>query len=111
MGYLIVFSGWRNWRGAAALNQSPVVCPFRHFPISNAGHQPLPALIMWADDLRLPPRDSKAPAPRAVPHHRDPGRGCTTFSTFSLDAVLLYERGEIGAAAAYCSRRWRFAID
>jgi CrcB protein len=27
--------------------------------------------------------------------------GYTTFSAFSLDAVLLYERGEIGAAAAY----------
>jgi CrcB protein len=27
--------------------------------------------------------------------------GYTTFSTFSLDAVLLYERGEIGAAATY----------
>jgi CrcB protein len=27
--------------------------------------------------------------------------GYTTFSTFSLDAALLYERGEIGLAAAY----------
>lgn len=27
--------------------------------------------------------------------------GYTTFSTFSLDAVLLYERGEMGAAALY----------
>ena len=27
--------------------------------------------------------------------------GYTTFSAFSLDAVLLYERGEIGAAATY----------
>lgn len=27
--------------------------------------------------------------------------GFTTFSTFSLDAVSLYERGEIAAAAAY----------
>jgi CrcB protein len=27
--------------------------------------------------------------------------GYTTFSAFSLDAVLLYERGEIGAAAIY----------
>ena len=27
--------------------------------------------------------------------------GYTTFSTFSLDAVLLYERGEVGAAAFY----------
>ena len=27
--------------------------------------------------------------------------GYTTFSTFSLDAALLYERGEIGAAAFY----------
>jgi CrcB protein len=27
--------------------------------------------------------------------------GYTTFSAFSLDAVMLYERGEIGAAATY----------
>jgi CrcB protein len=27
--------------------------------------------------------------------------GYTTFSSFSLDAVLLYERGEWGSAAAY----------
>jgi len=27
--------------------------------------------------------------------------GYTTFSAFSLDAVLLYERGELGLAAAY----------
>ena len=27
--------------------------------------------------------------------------GYTTFSTFSLDAALLYERGELGLAAAY----------
>lgn len=27
--------------------------------------------------------------------------GYTTFSTFSLDAALLYERGEIGPAAIY----------
>ena len=27
--------------------------------------------------------------------------GYTTFSTFSLDTALLYERGEIGLAAAY----------
>jgi len=27
--------------------------------------------------------------------------GYTTFSTFSLDAALLYERGEIGPAALY----------
>ena len=27
--------------------------------------------------------------------------GFTTFSTFSLDAVALYERGEVGAAAGY----------
>jgi CrcB protein len=27
--------------------------------------------------------------------------GYTTFSTFSLDAALLYERGEVGAAALY----------
>jgi fluoride exporter len=27
--------------------------------------------------------------------------GFTTFSAFSLDAVLLYERGEFGTAAAY----------
>lgn len=27
--------------------------------------------------------------------------GYTTFSAFSLDAALLYERGEIGLAAAY----------
>ena len=27
--------------------------------------------------------------------------GYTTFSAFSLDAVLLYERGEMGLAAAY----------
>lgn len=27
--------------------------------------------------------------------------GFTTFSAFSLDAVLLYERGKIGLAAAY----------
>ncbi|MDO9411798.1 MAG: fluoride efflux transporter CrcB [Pseudolabrys sp.] len=27
--------------------------------------------------------------------------GYTTFSAFSLDAALLYERGEVGAAAVY----------
>jgi CrcB protein len=27
--------------------------------------------------------------------------GYTTFSTFSLDAVVLYERGEVGLAALY----------
>jgi CrcB protein len=27
--------------------------------------------------------------------------GYTTFSTYSLDAVLLYERGELGLAALY----------
>jgi CrcB protein len=27
--------------------------------------------------------------------------GYTTFSTFSLDAALLYERGEVGPAAVY----------
>jgi CrcB protein len=27
--------------------------------------------------------------------------GYTTFSTFSLDTALLYERGEVGLAAAY----------
>jgi CrcB protein len=27
--------------------------------------------------------------------------GYTTFSAFSLDAVLLYERGQVGAAALY----------
>ena len=27
--------------------------------------------------------------------------GYTTFSTFSLESILLFERGEIGAAAAY----------
>lgn len=46
-------------------------------------------------------------------HKDDPGQswrlflttgilgGFTTFSTFSLDAALLYERGELGAAALY----------
>ena len=29
--------------------------------------------------------------------------GYTTFSAFSLDAALLYERGEIGLAAAYAA--------
>lgn len=29
--------------------------------------------------------------------------GFTTFSAFSLDAVTLYERGQIGAAASYVS--------
>ena len=33
--------------------------------------------------------------------------GYTTFSTFSLDAALLYERGEIGLAALYVLRRLR----
>jgi CrcB protein len=27
--------------------------------------------------------------------------GFTTFSAFSLDAVLLYERGQLGTAGAY----------
>ena len=46
--------------------------------------------------------------------------GYTTFSAFSLDTVLLYERGEIGAGGALraglgrsrrsaaCSRAWRW---
>ena len=46
-------------------------------------------------------------------HRADPGQdwrlflttgilgGFTTFSTFSLDAVLLYERGQLGTAALY----------
>ena len=31
--------------------------------------------------------------------------GYTTFSAFSLDAALLYERGELGLAALYVSAR------
>ena len=33
--------------------------------------------------------------------------GYTTFSAFSLDAVLLYERGELDLAALYVADRWR----
>jgi CrcB protein len=40
------------------------------------------------------------PAPAAAPGHGILG-GFTTFSAFSLDAVLIWERGEAGHAAAY----------
>jgi CrcB protein len=36
--------------------------------------------------------------------------GYTTFSAFSLDAVLLYERGEMGQAALYVSASVGLAI-
>jgi CrcB protein len=36
--------------------------------------------------------------------------GYTTFSTFSLEAVLLYERGEIGLAALYVAASVVLAI-
>ena len=36
--------------------------------------------------------------------------GYTTFSTFSLDAALLYERGELGLAAIYVIGSVVFAI-
>lgn len=36
--------------------------------------------------------------------------GFTTFSAFSLDAVVLWERGEIGAAAAYVAASVVLAI-
>ena len=36
----------------------------------------------------------------AVPHRRILG-GYATFSIFSLDVAVLYERGEIGLAALY----------
>ena len=36
--------------------------------------------------------------------------GYTTFSAFSLDTALLYERGELGLAAALCARLGR-AVD
>lgn len=36
--------------------------------------------------------------------------GYTTFSAFSLDAALLYERGEIGLAAAYVLLSVAFSI-
>jgi hypothetical protein len=49
-------------------------------------------------DFCLPKWNS---APLAtLPHHRN-SRGYTTFSTFSLDVALLYERGQIGVAAVY----------
>ena len=32
--------------------------------------------------------------------------GYTTFSAFSLDAALLYERGALGLAALYVFGRW-----
>lgn len=36
--------------------------------------------------------------------------GYTTFSAFSLEAALLYERGQLGAAAAYVLASVAFAI-
>ncbi|BBK29801.1 putative fluoride ion transporter CrcB [Allostella humosa] len=55
-------------------------------------------------------------------HKADPGQawrlflttgvlgGFTTFSTFSLDAVLLYERGQVGTAALYVAASAVLAI-
>ena len=36
--------------------------------------------------------------------------GYTTFSAFSLDTALLYERGEIGLALFYVLGRWCFRL-
>jgi CrcB protein len=36
--------------------------------------------------------------------------GFTTFSTFSLDAVLIWERGQIGLAAAYVAASMALSI-
>lgn len=55
-------------------------------------------------------------------HRADPGQswrlflttgllgGFTTFSTFSLDAALLYERGQLWAAASYAAASFGLAI-
>ncbi|MEO5772577.1 MAG: fluoride efflux transporter CrcB [Sphingomicrobium sp.] len=36
--------------------------------------------------------------------------GFTTFSAFSVDAVLLFEKGQLGVAAAYVAASFVFAI-
>lgn len=55
-------------------------------------------------------------------HRADPGQswrlflttgllgGFTTFSTFSLDAALLYERGQLWATASYAAASFGLAI-
>lgn len=99
--YLIVFLGAgiggaaRHGVNVAALRLLGFGFPYGTLAVNIAGSVVMGLLAGW------------------FAHKSDPGQawrlflttgilgGFTTFSTFSLDAVLLYERGELGTAVLY----------
>lgn len=99
--YLIVFLGAgiggaaRHGVSVAALRLLGLGFPYGTLAVNIAGSLIMGLLIGW------------------FAHKGDPGEswrlflttgilgGFTTFSTFSLDAALLYERGELGTAALF----------
>ena len=99
--YLIVFVGAgiggaaRHGVNVAALRLLGFGFPYGTLAVNIAGSLVMGLLAGW------------------FAHKGDPGQtwrlflttgilgGFTTFSTFSLDAALLYERGELGTAALY----------
>jgi CrcB protein len=101
MGYLIVFLGGgigaalRHGVNLASARAFGTGLPFGTLTVNVAGSLAMGALAAWF-----------AFKGDATQHWRlflTTGilGGFTTFSAFSLDAVLLYERGEAGLAALY----------
>lgn len=108
--YLIVFLGagiggaLRHGVNIAALKMVGAGFPYGTLVVNVAGSFIMGLLIGW------------------FAHKADPGQswrlflttgllgGFTTFSTFSLDAALLYERGQLWAAALYVAASFVLAI-
>ncbi|BBK38069.1 putative fluoride ion transporter CrcB [Allostella sp. ATCC 35155] len=100
-GYVFVFLGaglggaMRHGVNQAALRLAGPNFPFGTFAVNVAGSLVMGLLVGW------------------FAHKADPGQGWrlflttgilggfTTFSAFSLDAALLYERGDLATAVAY----------
>lgn len=103
MGFLIVFVG-AGFGGAIrhAVNLAvPRLLPGLAFPLSTLVINVLGSVLMGilAESFAL--RGALASHPVRLLLTTGVLGGFTTFSTFSLDAVALYEKGEIIAAATY----------
>lgn len=103
MGFLIVFVG-AGLGGAIRHGVNLAVArllPGLTFPLSTLVINVLGSILMGilAESFAL--RGSLASHPVRLILTTGVLGGFTTFSTFSLDAIALYERGETGTAAAY----------
>ena len=101
MGFLIVFLGGGHRRGTAPRRQSRVRAAARAaFPYATLFENVTGSLVMG---LLAGYFAFKGDASQGWRLFLTTGilGGYTTFSAFSLDAALLYQRGELGLAALY----------